>query len=96
MTKPVYQRVLLKLSGEALMGQNQFGIDPKVLDRIALEITEIIQLNVQVGIVIGGGNLFRGTALYEAGIGRITGDHRQPSPVRGAPALHAVTARPYR
>lgn len=73
--KPIYRRVLLKLSGEALMGQNQFGIDPSVLDRIASEITETIQLNVQVGIVIGGGNLFRGTALYQAGIGRITGDH---------------------
>jgi uridylate kinase len=73
--KPIYHRILLKLSGEALMGKNQFGIDPSVLDRIAFEITEIIQLNVQVGIVIGGGNLFRGTALYEAGIGRITGDH---------------------
>lgn len=75
MTKPLYRRILLKLSGEALMGQNQFGIDPRVLDRIAFEVTEIIQLNVQVGIVIGGGNLFRGTALSEAGIGRITGDH---------------------
>lgn len=57
------------------MGQNQLGIDPKVLDRIALEINEIVQMDVQVGIVIGGGNLFRGSALYEAGIGRITGDH---------------------
>lgn len=73
--RPIYRRILLKLSGEALMGRSQFGIDPQVLDRIALEITEVMRLNVQVGIVVGGGNLFRGSALYEAGIGRITGDH---------------------
>lgn len=57
--RPIYRRILLKLSGEALMGRSQFGIDPQVLDRIALEITEVMRLNVQVGIVVGGGNLFR-------------------------------------
>lgn len=70
-----YQRILLKYSGEALMGQASFGIDPAVLDRIANEIAELIALGVQVGIVIGGGNLFRGKALSEVGLGRVTGDH---------------------
>lgn len=72
---PQYKRILLKLSGEALMGEVTFGIDPKVLDRLANEIAHIIALGVQVGLVIGGGNLFRGTALSEAGLGRVTGDH---------------------
>jgi len=56
-----YQRVLLKLSGEALMGDEAFGIDPKVLDRMALEIGQLIGIGVQVGLVLGGGNLFRGS-----------------------------------
>jgi uridylate kinase len=73
--KPVYERVLLKLSGEALMGERTFGIDPKVLDRMAQEIGELVKLGVQVGLVIGGGNFFRGEALSLAGIGRMTGDH---------------------
>ncbi len=73
--KPVYQRVLLKLSGEALMGDRIFGIDPKILDRMAQEIGELVKLGVQVGLVIGGGNFFRGEALSQAGIGRMTGDH---------------------
>ena len=55
-----YKRVLLKLSGEALMGDGEFGIDPKVLDRMALEVGQLIGIGVQVGMVIGGGNLFRG------------------------------------
>ena len=71
---PQYKRILLKLSGEALMGDGAFGIDPKVLDRLANEVAHIIALGVQVGLVIGGGNLFRGTALSEAGLGRVTGD----------------------
>lgn len=75
MNKPVYKRVLLKLSGEALMGDAQFGIDPKVLDRMAKEIAELVQLGVEVGLVVGGGNLFRGKALSQAGLGRVTGDH---------------------
>ncbi len=75
MEKPLYKRVLLKLSGEALTGDAQFGIDSKILDRLAHEIAEIRALGVQVGIVIGGGNLFRGAELQEAGLGRVTGDH---------------------
>ena len=70
-----YKRVLLKLSGEALMGEHDFGIDPKVLDRMALEIGALIGIGVQVGLVIGGGNLFRGAALNAAGLDRVTGDH---------------------
>lgn len=73
--KPIYKRILLKLSGEALMGDTKFGIDPKVLLRLANEVSEIIQLGVEVGVVIGGGNLFRGAALSEAGLDRVTGDH---------------------
>jgi uridylate kinase len=72
---PAYRRIMLKLSGEALLGDRSFGIDPKVIDRMATEIGELIRLKVQVGLVIGGGNFFRGPALFEAGIGRITGDH---------------------
>ena len=73
--KPAYRRILLKLSGEALMGDESFGIDPKVLDRMAQEIKEIVELGVQVGLVIGGGNLFRGAGLAEAGMNRVVGDH---------------------
>ncbi len=71
----LFNRILLKLSGEALMGQESFGIDPKVLDRMALEIKELVDKKVQVGLVIGGGNLFRGAALNAAGLDRVTGDH---------------------
>ena len=71
---PKYQRILLKLSGEAL-GVEGIGIDPKVLDRTALEVGQLIGIGVQVGLVIGGGNLFRGAALNEAGLDRVTGDH---------------------
>lgn len=75
MTKrPIYKRIMLKLSGEALMGDEPFGIDPKVLDRIAKEVGELVELGVEVGMVIGGGNLFRGKALSKAGLGRISGD----------------------
>lgn len=70
-----YKRILLKLSGEALMGEQDFGIDPKVLDRMALEIGQLVGIGVQVGLVIGGGNLFRGAALSAAGMERVTGDH---------------------
>ena len=73
--KPAYRRILLKLSGEALMGDENFGIDPKVLDRMAQEIKEIVELGVKVGLVIGGGNLFRGAGLAEAGMNRVVGDH---------------------
>src|SRR3990167_8554367 len=74
-TAPIYKRVLLKLSGEALLGKEPFGIDPIVLDRTAAEIAEINGLGVQVGVVIGGGNLFRGAALHAVGLGRVSGDH---------------------
>ncbi|STY26047.1 uridylate kinase [Legionella taurinensis] len=70
-----YKRILLKCSGEALMGKAQFGIDPAVLDRIANDVAELVSMGVEVGLVIGGGNLFRGKALSEAGLGRVTGDH---------------------
>ncbi|WP_341503489.1 UMP kinase [Gallaecimonas sp. GXIMD4217] len=73
--KPHFRRILLKLSGEALMGEEGFGIDPKVLDRMAAEIKELIELGIQVGLVIGGGNLFRGRGLAEAGMNRVVGDH---------------------
>lgn len=70
-----YNRILLKLSGEALTGDAEFGIDPKVLDRMAVEVGQLVGLGVQVGMVIGGGNLFRGAALNAAGMERVTGDH---------------------
>jgi uridylate kinase len=70
-----YKRILLKLSGEALTGNEAFGIDPKILDTMALEIGQLVGIGVQVGLVIGGGNLFRGAALQEVGLDRVTGDH---------------------
>jgi uridylate kinase len=70
-----YQRILLKLSGEALMGDEDYGIDPKVLDRLAREVIEVSKAGVQVGLVIGGGNIFRGAGLAAAGMDRVTGDH---------------------
>lgn len=70
-----YNRILLKLSGEALMGEESFGIDSNVLNRMALEIGQLVGIGVQVGMVIGGGNLFRGAALNAAGLDRVTGDH---------------------
>ena len=69
-----YRRVLLKLSGEALQGEGDFGIDPSVLNRMALEIGQLVGMGVQVGLVVGGGNLFRGAALSAAGLDRVTGD----------------------
>jgi uridylate kinase len=69
-----FKRILLKLSGEAL-GKDGVGIDPKILDRMALEIGQLIGIGVQVGLVVGGGNLFRGAALQAAGLDRVTGDH---------------------
>ncbi len=70
-----WKRILLKLSGEALMGDEGFGIDPSVLDRMAMEIREVVLGGVDVGVVVGGGNLFRGAALNAAGLERVTGDH---------------------
>ena len=69
------KRILLKLSGEALLGDQQFGVDPKVLVYLAKEIKSITDKVVQVGIVIGAGNIFRGEGLAESGIDRVTGDH---------------------
>ena len=72
---PVYRRVLLKLSGEALLGDQAYGIDPKVIQRVAAEISEVSTMGVEVGVVIGGGNIFRGAGLAEAGMDRVTADH---------------------
>ena len=69
------KRILLKLSGEALMGSADYGIDPKMIARVAGEIRGIIEEGVQVGVVIGGGNIFRGEGLAKAGIDRVAGDH---------------------
>ncbi len=72
---PFYQRVLLKLSGEALMGDMDYGIDPTVISRVAKEIKDLVDSGVEVAIVIGGGNIFRGQGLAEGGMDRVTGDH---------------------
>jgi len=70
-----YKRILLKLSGEALLGEADYGVDPKVLNRLAREIIEVQRAGVQIGVVIGGGNIFRGEGLAAAGMDRVTGDH---------------------
>jgi len=70
-----YTRILVKLSGEALLGTGDYGVDPAMLRRIAGEFQEIIQTGVQVAVVIGGGNIFRGAGLARAGMDRVTGDH---------------------
>ena len=75
MEQPKYNRILLKLSGESLMGQQAFGIDPEVLRRYAAEIRSVRDLGVQIGIVIGGGNIFRGVSNSSSGIDKVTGDH---------------------
>ena len=75
MPQPAYSRVLLKLSGEALMGEQSFGIDPNVASQIAREIGEIQELGVQTGVVIGGGNIFRGLAASARGMDRSTADY---------------------
>ncbi len=75
-SKPVqYHRVLLKLSGEALMGELDYGIDPQVIQRIATEIATALKTGVEIAIVIGGGNIFRGAGLARAGMDRVTGDY---------------------
>ncbi|MCK5647420.1 MAG: UMP kinase [Gammaproteobacteria bacterium] len=70
-----YQRVLLKLSGEALMGEQNFGIDPQVLTYVSQEVKRQIEKGIQVAIVIGGGNIFRGVGLAASGMDRVAGDH---------------------
>ena len=72
---PVYKRILLKLSGEALMGDQEFGISSEVISSYARQIKEIVDMGVEVGIVIGGGNIFRGLSGAEQGVDRVTGDH---------------------
>ncbi len=75
MAEEAYQRILLKLSGEALLGKEDYGIDPNIIHRIAAEIDDVSMLGIQVAVVIGGGNIFRGAGLAESGIDRVTGDH---------------------
>ena len=70
-----YKRILVKLSGEALMGQFDYGIDPRVIEGLAEEISDLNQKGVEIALVIGGGNIFRGAGLAEAGMDRVTGDH---------------------
>jgi uridylate kinase len=73
--RPVYRRIVLKLSGEALAGSQGYGIDPPVLDRVGAEVRDVTELGVQVAIVIGGGNIFRGIAASAAGMDRATADY---------------------
>ncbi|HYX74924.1 MAG TPA: UMP kinase [Steroidobacteraceae bacterium] len=73
--KAAYSRILVKLSGEALMGEGDYGIDPLVLKRIAGELHEIVQMQVQLAVVVGGGNIFRGAGLARAGMDRVAADH---------------------
>jgi uridylate kinase len=73
--KPAYKRILLKLSGEALMGDSPYGIHRATLERIVSEVAEVVRMGVETGIVIGGGNIFRGVALGAAGMDRATADY---------------------
>lgn len=75
MSELAYRRILLKLSGEALMGSEDYGIDPKVIHRLAAEVVEAQQAGVEIAVVIGGGNIFRGAGLAAGGMDRVTGDH---------------------
>lgn len=75
MEKPKYRKILLKISGEALLGDKSFGIDNKIIEQIAEELKEIHELGVKVGIVIGGGNIFRGVAGEKQGMDRARADH---------------------
>ena len=75
MTQPAYKRIMLKISGEALMGEDPFGINQRTISNIVHEIKEALDLKIQMGIVIGGGNIFRGVALGAAGMDRATADY---------------------
>lgn len=75
MSELKYKRLLVKLSGEALMGQYEFGIDPDVIKELAIELKNLQQAGVEIGVVIGGGNIFRGAGLAKAGLDRVAGDH---------------------
>ena len=70
-----YKRILLKLSGEALLGGEDYGIDPAIIHRIAAEISDVSKLDIEIAVVIGAGNIFRGAGLAQSGIDRVTGDH---------------------
>jgi len=74
-SKPIYQRILLKLSGEALMGEGEFGIDSSVISNIATEVSQLVDTGIQVALVIGGGNIFRGVSLATEGMERASADH---------------------
>ena len=73
--KPTYARILYKISGEALMGKREFGLDPDMVSRVVEDITEARELGVSIALVVGGGNLFRGVSLAAQGADRVTGDH---------------------
>ena len=73
--QPRHRRIVVKLSGEALMGDSDYGIDPEFLKRLANEIRAVRELGIEIGVVVGGGNLFRGAGLARAGMDRVTGDH---------------------
>ncbi len=73
--RPVYRRIVLKLSGEALLGKEDYGLDPEVLHRVADEVAQISRAGVEVAMVVGGGNIFRGAGLADGGMDRVTGDH---------------------
>ena len=73
--KPAYKRILLKLSGEALMGDDDYGIKPEVIHSMAADIKALHEQGVEIGIVVGGGNIFRGAGLAQGGMDRVTGDH---------------------
>jgi uridylate kinase len=75
MTTPAYKRILLKLSGEALMGEDSYGINRDTIERIVAEVKEVVELGVQIAVVIGGGNIFRGVAPAAAGMDRATADY---------------------
>ncbi|HBR34064.1 MAG TPA: UMP kinase, partial [Firmicutes bacterium] len=75
MGSPKYQRIMLKLSGEALAGEKGFGLDYKVVDRVARQIQEVVNLGVQVSVVVGGGNFWRGLTASSQGIDRATADY---------------------
>jgi uridylate kinase len=92
--KPIYRRVLLKVSGEAMMGDQTFGIDPSVVDAIAGDIAAALDLGVEIAIVVGGGNIFRGVAVAASGGDRVTGDHMgMLATVMNCLALHGALQR---
>jgi len=75
MSRPQYRRILLKLSGEALLGNGAYGIDPDMIERLAREVRDMAAAGIQEALVVGGGNIFRGVGLARSGIDRVTGDH---------------------